>query len=346
MKNFYLHYREFLDKIVLLVVVVAVLLALVFFMGYIAPFVAGYVISLILSPLVGLIERKFAINRGVVTAVVILLGLGVLFAFVTLIISRLVTEMTALVADIPFYIESLQNTFAGLRERILNAFGSAGSALEFDALFAGFLSFVTALLQGFIEGGNFITAIPGAIFRVILTIISAFFFIKDKELIKSSVSKLLPEKMAARGRQVRLSLLEALAGYGKGQLVIMCAVGTICIMGLTVLGSPYSLFIGIGIAVFDVLPVLGSGVILVPWSIYSFLNGDTTMGTGLLIIWALCFICRQILEPRVVGRRIGLHPLMLLMSIYLGITIIGPAGFLLGPLMVLVVKSVIQTAHR
>lgn len=342
MKNLYLHNKAFLDKIVLATVALSLMFATIFFASFISPFVIGYVISLILSPIVDYIERKFGINRGLVTTVIIVLGLGLLVLIITLVVGRLVAEMTAFLSYVTSYTESLQNVVQEVRERILLAFGGTGIYIDFDAVFAGVITFATGLLQGFIEGGNFITAIPSTIFRIILTIISAFFFIKDKEMIKSSILQILPDGLVMRGREMRKSLLNALAGYAKGQMVIMCIVGTICIIGLTVLGSPYSLFIGLGIALFDVIPVLGSGAILLPWAVYSFITGNTMMGVGLLIIWALSFLSRQILEPKIVGKRIGLHPLVLLASIYAGITIIGPAGFFAGPLIALVVKLVVK----
>jgi sporulation integral membrane protein YtvI len=343
LKDFYLRNKVFFDKIMLLLVVAGLVFAAVFLMGFIGPFVAGFVISLILNPLVGLVERKWRIHRGIAAAVFLAFGIGIIFAVGGWLIGRLINEMTELVQAIPQYIGGAQEAVAGFRERIQTSLGVAGLEINFDAIFAGLLTFVTGLLQGFIEGGNIITAIPGAIFRVILTIISAFFFIKDKELIKRSLVGLFPEKMVKRGREVKESLKGALLGYIKGQLIIMSFVATICILGLMIIGSQYWMIIGIGIALFDIIPILGSGGILIPWAVYSFISGNTAFGIGLLVIWGLCFLTRQFLEPKVVGKRIGIHPIILLISIYLGITILGPFGILLGPLTVLVIKSIMET---
>ncbi|MDR2168159.1 MAG: sporulation integral membrane protein YtvI [Clostridiales bacterium] len=342
MKDFYLRNKDFFDRIVLLLVVAGFVFAAVFLMGLIGPFVAGFIISLILNPLVGLIERKWRIHRGIAAAVLILLVIGAIFAVGGWLVGRLLEQMTALVQDIPQYIGGAQEAVTGFREGLQRNFGLTGIRIDFDALFAGLLTFITGLLQGFIEGGNILTAIPGAIFKIILTIISAFFFIKDKELIKRNIYGLFPKKMQRRAGRVRESLLVALAGYVKGQLIIMTFVATICIIGLTIIGSKYSLLIGMGIALFDIIPVLGSGGILIPWAIYSFVSGNTGFGVGLLVIWGICFLTRQFLEPKIVGKRIGIHPIVLLISIYLGITIIGPIGILAGPLITLVIKSILE----
>jgi sporulation integral membrane protein YtvI len=333
MKEFYYNNKNFLDKLGLLLAIA----------GYIGPFVAGFVISLILNPLVGLIERKWRIHRGIVAAVLILLAIAAIFAIGGLIINRLINEITNLASAIPDYIESIGETLSNLRNNIQNTIGIAGFELDIDTLSSNALAFATGLLQRFIEGGNFITGIPGMILRVLLTIISAFFFIKDKELIKESLAALFPENLLKRARAVRIAILDALAGYAKGQLIIMSFVAVICIIGLTIIRSPYSLFIGIGVAVFDVIPIFGAGGILIPWIIYSFISGNVGFGIGLAVIYVLVVLTRQLLEPRVVGKQIGIHPIILLIGVYVGITTIGPIGILAGPLIIVLIKSIMES---
>jgi sporulation integral membrane protein YtvI len=342
MKDFYYNNKAFLDKLGLLLAIAALVFIAVFLMGYIGPFVAGFVISLILNPLVGLIERKWRIHRGVVAAVLILLAIAAIFAIGGFLINRLVSEMVGLAAEIPQYFEAMGETLSNIRNNLQNTIGIAGLELDFDTLLNNLLAFATGLLQRFIEGGNFITAIPGAILRVLLAIISAFFFIKDKELIKESLASLFPEKVLERVRMVRDAILDALVGYAKGQLIIMCFVSTICIIGLTIIRSPYSLFVGIGIAVFDLIPIFGAGGILIPWMIYSFVIGNISHGIGLLVIYVLVVLTRQLLEPRVVGKQIGIHPIILLIGVYVGITTIGPIGILAGPLIIVLIKSIME----
>ncbi|MCL2235996.1 MAG: sporulation integral membrane protein YtvI [Defluviitaleaceae bacterium] len=339
MKELYLRNKSFLDRLGLLLLVVAVVFAIVFLMGYVAPFVAGFVISLILSPLVDLFHRKWRINGGISAAVLILLTIGAIFALGGWLISRLVAEAGALAHSIPEYIASAQAS-------VQNLMDGWGFNVDVEAAFAGLLSFATTLLQSVVTGGNLLTGIPTAILRVLLAIISAFFFIKDKHIIRERVIALFPERIKARGRKVRQSLLYALGGYARGQGIIMSVVATICVAGLFIIGSPYALFVGIGIAIFDVIPIFGSGGIIIPWAIYSFINGNTTFAIGLLAIWGLVFLTRQLLEPRVVGNRIGIHPIILLASIYVGITVLGPVGILAGPFVTLFIKAVLEASPR
>jgi len=338
-RELYARNKPFFDRLALLLIVVATVFALVFLMGYVAPFVAGFVISLILSPLVDLLHRKWRINRGISAAVLILLTIAAIFALGGWLISRLVEEAGALAQSVPEYMEIAQTS-------VQNLVNGWGFNIDVELAFAQILSFATNLLQSVITGGNLLTGIPAAVFRVLLAIISAFFFIKDKHIIRERILSLFPERIKSRGRKVRKSLIYALGGYMRGQGIIMSVVAVICVVGLLVIGSPYAVFVGIGIAMFDVIPIFGSGGILIPWAIYSFVSGNTTFAIGLLAIWGLVFLTRQLLEPRVVGNRIGIHPIVLLASIYVGITVLGPVGILAGPLITLIIKAIMEATPK
>ncbi|MCL2396653.1 MAG: sporulation integral membrane protein YtvI [Defluviitaleaceae bacterium] len=343
MREFYRNNTAFIHKLLLLAGIAVFFVAAVFLAGYVVPFVVGYIISLILSPLVGLVHRKWGINRGVAATVLILALLGIIGVLGTLLVGRVISEMAALVQDIPNYIGSVQALFDNMMISVQNFLGNTDFEIDFSVLLNQLLTIITGLLQGALDGGGFFVAIPVAILRTILAIISAYFFIKDKERIKESFVNLLPERLVERGRLVREGLLKALVGYFKGQLIVMAFVSTICVIGLTIIGSPYALFIGMGIAVFDLIPIFGAGGILIPWALYNLLVGNFAFGIALLVIYGIVFLVRQILEPRVVGQQIGMHPLILLISVYVGITTMGPVGILSGPLIALTIKIILES---
>ncbi|MCL2855765.1 MAG: sporulation integral membrane protein YtvI [Defluviitaleaceae bacterium] len=339
MRELYKRNKTFFDRLGLLLAVALTIFVIVFLMGYVAPFVAGFIISLILSPLVDLLHRKWRLHRSISAAVLILAVVAGIFALGGWLVTRLLEEAGAMANSIPQYMASAQNG-------VENLVAGWGFNIDVEAAFASLLAFATGLVQSVISGGSLLTAIPTAVFRVLLAIISAFFFIKDKHVIRERILQLFPEGLKARGRKVRKSLAYSLVGYVKGQGIIMSVVAVICVAGLFIVGSPYALFVGIGIAMFDVIPVFGSGGILIPWAIYSFINGRTSFGVGLLAIWGLVFLTRQLLEPKVVGNRIGIHPIMLLASIYVGITLLGPVGILAGPLITLIIKAIMEAVPR
>ena len=99
-------------------------------------------------------------------------------------------------------------------------------------------------------------------------------------------------------------------------------------VGLTILGVEYSLLIAMAIAVFDILPVVGSGTIMLPWAVISLVTGDTRRGVGLLVLYVIITVIRQIIEPRIVGEHVGLHPMLTLMCMFVGLRVFGGLGLL------------------
>ncbi|MDR2182708.1 MAG: sporulation integral membrane protein YtvI [Clostridiales bacterium] len=340
MREFYLNNKNFIDKLMLLVSIAAFLALAVFVAGYVAPFVAGYVISLILSPLVTLIHNKWRIHRGLLAAVLILGLLSALFFLGSFVFDRIANEIIGLEADIQMYFANAIILIENMMARIESMLGAEWE-IDFDALLNQLLTLAVGMLQGAIQGGTF-AAIPVFILRVIIAIVSAFFFIKDKERIAQSIAALFPKHLVERYRIVRQGLLKALVGYAKGQLMVMALVTSVCFIGLIIIGSPYALFISIGIGIFDLIPVFGAGGILIPWAVYHFIAGNFSFGIGLLIIYGVVFLTRQMLEARIVGYQIGIHPILLLMSVYVGIVTMGPVGILAGPLIALTIKTTME----
>ena len=118
------------------------------------------------------------------------------------------------------------------------------------------------------------------------------------------------------------------------------------LVGLSILRVRYALLMSLIIAVVDILPILGTGTVLIPWAIFSYVTGDGGLGTGLLILYAIVLILRQLIEPRIVGSSLGLHPLATLASIYLGIKLIGLGGIFIGPAAALLVKGISRDSDK
>ena len=97
------------------------------------------------------------------------------------------------------------------------------------------------------------------------------------------------------------------------------------------------------IAVIDMLPLLGSGIVLLPWALVCFLGGDVKVGIALLVIWIIATVAHQLAEPKLLGKHIGLHPLATLMSVYIGAELFGFVGLIAGPLVAVAIKSILQT---
>jgi len=114
---------------------------------------------------------------------------------------------------------------------------------------------------------------------------------------------------------------------------------------LTLLGNRYAVLLGIGIAIVDALPILGSAMIYIPWAIASLINGDILTAAILFSTFLICQVIREILEPKLIGNRIGIKPLYTLMSMFVGLKLFSIAGFFLGPIGLLIIITVYKVIY-
>lgn len=135
---------------------------------------------------------------------------------------------------------------------------------------------------------------------------------------------------------------KGIKGYIKSQLILMMITLIILSISLTIIDVPHPILISLGISILDILPIVGSGIVMVPWAIISFIVGNNQLGISLAIVYAILIIIRQIIEPRILGKEIGIRPLYTFIATILGSMILGPIGVILGPLIAVVINSVLK----
>lgn len=312
--------------------------------SYIAPFVAGYLISLIMEPFIRLLTDKNKINRGVAALLCVLLIAAFLGGIGTGIILKLVAEAKSFISGIPDYVQDIALAFDRLKGLFSYQFSFIPDSFQHLLHTSGqtMMSGMTGSLgEGIKQGSlNIVVSIPSVILGFLLSVISAFFFMKDKHMISHFMKAHSPSWLMKKTKVMKDGVIYAIKGYFKAQLALMSITAIICISGLLILGYPYALFVGLGIAAVDALPVFGTGMILWPWAAYYLIMDDYMNAVGLLAIYGIVFIVRQSLEPRILGAQIGIHPLVTLMSIYIGLKVFGVPGLFLGPALVVIVKMI------
>lgn len=141
-------------------------------------------------------------------------------------------------------------------------------------------------------------------------------------------------------RRVINDAKKGIGGYFKAQLIMMLMTFIIFSIGLVLIDAPFPLLFGFIIAVVDVLPVLGSGIIMIPWTIISFIKGSSDFAIALAIVYLVATLVRQILEPKIIGDKIGIRPLYTFIATIAGSLIFGPIGIILGPIISVIIKSI------
>lgn len=320
-----------------LIVLYAVKLAF----SYLAPFIAAFILSLIIEPIVRLFQ-KIRLGRGISVLLSIVLFLGGFIAFSAFAITRIVYELIKLYEKLPNYYNMLYNFSAEIAQKATDfylqlppeALNIVQNMLKtvFDNVTA-FLSRTTTMLIGILS------VLPSTVIFLLITLIATFFLTKDKYIIKDFVFRQLPPIWSTKLASLKTDLFEALLGFLKAQSIILSVTFLESFIGLTLIGIDYAFILAVIIALVDILPVFGTGGIYVPWAITNIITGNYRLGIALLILYGIITVVRYMIEPKVVGQQLGIHPVVTLMSMFVGLKLIGPAGIILGPTTVVTIKA-------
>lgn len=307
--------------LVILLMCVAVPKLLVFFM----PFVIGWIISMIANPLVHFLEKKLKVVRKHGSMITIIGVLAAVILVGYLAGAKLVSEAINLIDSVPQIYENFQEDFEEIGDNLQIFYDRLPKSMQKN------ISNVTENLSGYISGavqaigeptfeaaGNFAKNVPGTLIGIIMCIISAYFFTADRENILNLLEKSIPDGIWKRCSTVISDLKHVVGGYFKAQFKIMGVVYIILVIGLLILKVDYVLLVGLLIAFLDALPFFGTGTVLGPWAILKILSKDYTMAVGLIILYLVTQLVRQLIQPKMVGDSIGMNPLATLIFMYIG----------------------------
>ena len=348
MRTFYQKNRTVIHKALFLAgFILLVYLFIKYLFAYVAPFALGFLVSLPLNKAAGFFERKAKIPRGLSALFLIVVCILLIAVLGTSVAARVGREAESFSNNLPQYAEDARRMLAEAQAGLDSLLDLVPAELQepYDKVISDLFSSATSLIGSGVRAGSvgLVVRLPNIFMTIILTILSTFFFIKDKKLIAASVGSKMPKWLTMNLDIIRKGLFGALGGYVKAQAIIMSVTASIAVIGLAILRSPYALVMGLLISFIDAVPVFGSGFILWPWIAISLIMGDFPLAIGLAVIYGCIFVSRQFLEPKVLGQQIGLHPLLTLMSMYAGVRVFGVLGFLVGPVIVLVVKAIMKS---
>ncbi len=342
MINFYKNNKKHIDNILVLTsFILLIYIFIVYIFKFVAPFLFAFIVSLIMEPLVRFLNEKLKINRGIAAIfciIILVLSVGIMGTYL---FSKIWKEAQSFIIDLPFYIKEVSNILIDFQ---LKFNYDEVIPLELKSFFENIVPNIVSYTTTFLGEGvkdkslSFFSFLPKTFMWVILFVISTFFFIKDKFIIRKAVIDNCPIIILKYYQLFKKGIFDALGGYIKAQTVIMSIIAIINILGLIIIRYPYALFMGIIIALIDALPVFGSGAIILPWCVISFISGDFTKAISLLILYVINFLIRQLIEPKILSSQIGVYPLITLMSIYIGLKVFGALGFIIGPIIVITIK--------
>ena len=334
---------------ILYIVLVLIVVYLLFKLGiFLFPFTLALFFSILTQPFSRFLQKKLKFSQKIATIVSIILFLVIFLAFISLSALRLSGEIYKLSINLNKYSKDFQSLWNHTIDRVYSLLGyfPEGFDEQLKSSINGFIRMVTSKLGSFINSLiNFITSIPTIILYICITILSTFFISLDKKKIMTFLEQQFPETWIKKVYNIKREMFNVLGSYIRAQIILM----TICFFELLIsfnllsflkFNLPYPLIFSIIICIIDALPILGAGAVLLPWSLISFATGDIKLGLALLGIYFLVLSVRQMLEPKLISQNLGVHPLVTLISMYSGFKFFGVIGFLIGPVVMIILKNV------
>ncbi|WP_307256977.1 sporulation integral membrane protein YtvI [Oikeobacillus pervagus] len=318
------------------------------------PFIIAFIIALSINPLVDFLERRLKMPRTASVIVSIMIIMGAFIGIITLLITEIVSGANYLGNVLPGHVQTLvqfiqnfitaqiipiyeqatlifKNLEMNQQETIIDNIQSVGQSI---ASTAG--SFLQNLFQGL---PNLITWIPNAATVLIFSLLATFFISKDWNRLKTRFTPYLPDKARSSGRRIFEDLKKALFGFIKAQLTLISITTVIVLIGLLILRVKYAITIALIAGIVDILPYLGTGTVFVPWIIYEVITGNLSLAIGLLVLYIIIIVQRQIMEPKVLSSSIGLDPLATLIALFVGFKLVGFLGLIIGPVTLVILKT-------
>lgn len=318
--------------------------AIVVVIGYFAfpfflPFILALIVAMILEPLIGFMMRRFKLNRMISSATI----LTIFFAFIIwvafLSIKRLVVEGVELTKKVPELYESLVNNkffigdfYNGLsdsnKEYINSTIGDIVSKItEFITKYAGNL---VGILMAF----------PGYFIAALVFIVATYIISIELPFLKTAFLRFFEEGRSRSKMELVINKLkDAVIGFLQAQIIFSTLTFIICLIGLIILKFELVIVLSLLIVFVDLLPIVGTGTVLVPWGAYLLITGNLYQGLGLIILFLFITVFRRVIEPKLLGSAMGLNPLLTLVAMYIGLQLMGLVGMFIFPAILIIIQA-------
>lgn len=324
-------------------VIVGVYLTFKVLFPLVAPFLLAYLLVVMLNPLIEKIRRKLPVHKGLLAGILILLLVLLLGALGFILCELALKELKQLFANWRIYRvwgESYVNQCCcGLEDFFGMKSGALTNYVQ-EELPNWFNNIKTKAIPSLMQSSFGYMKQTIAVFSAFFVgIVAAILMLSDYGTLHKSIRKMPFYKDC---RLIKNRMLKAGLVFLRAQFIIMAIIAALCSVTLLCMGNPYGLLIGLAIGFLDALPMLGTGLVLVPWGIIALLQGQIWQGIVLLALYGATSLTREFLEPKLMGNQIGLPPVLFLASVYWGLYLFGIWGVVLGPIGTILVVEILK----
>lgn len=331
------HFGKIILNLFLAVVVfVVVVFVLPKVIKFFVPFVVGAVIALCASPIVHFLEKRMKIKRKTGSAFTIVLAVGLVAVLLYGVGHFLLEQAEGFVANLPQMWQTISDDFAQAGNKLQVIFNKMPKPVreEWAMLGENIQQYAGELIGNLSSPtmervGEFAKNVPGFLVSVVMALLSSYFFVANKEEVQEYYRKFVPRALKDKIGIVYRCLKKAFGGYIVAQLKIEVWIYMILFIGLKIAGVNYVSLVALGIAFLDLLPVFGTGTVLIPWAIIKLVGGHYTTAVILIALWGIGQLVRQLIQPKIVGETLGMPPIPTLFLLYIGWEISGVWGMIL-----------------
>lgn len=307
------------------------------------PFLIGLAIAVIFRRIIDFLEKKLRIKRVVVSILILIIFYGILILILFLVSARVFTFLEDLFGQLPdLYRNTIEPAIKKIANNLMEKFPDVKPYIE------EFVQDISVTLFSVVKNAStrvitYITGLagklPSLLIKLIFTVVSSFFFTIDYYKISEFVVRQFPAERRKMVMRLKQKGMGTIMKFIKAYAAIIAITFTELSVGFWILGIQNPALFGAMVAFIDILPILGTGAVLIPWAITALVLGNTKIGIGMFILYIIITVVRQAVEPKIVGEQIGLHPIITLILMYVGAQLMGVLGLLLLPVIATIIKT-------
>lgn len=339
--------QSFKKIINIILIIITLYLSYKFFKFY-SPFLIGYIISLSIEPIIRKLSDNTNLSRKSSSIIIMFLVFSILIVIIAWGITATISEASNLLDKLNFYINKIVTYIDVLiKEFQFNKFNLPDNIKVLiqnssKELFSNLTNMLKVLLNSVLET---VYAIPKIAIYLVITILATYFISSDKFYILDRIEHHIPRKMVDKvGKKIE-AIKKNLGNYIKAEGILFAVAFILYLIGLYIfkiigMDVKYPFLIALLILTLDIIPILGAGTIVIPWIVILFINGNKPLAFSLLGLYVLNIAVREFIEPKIVSKKIGIHPIFTLIAMYTGFKIIGFIGMILGPIILIILKNI------
>lgn len=302
------------------------------------PFILAFIMTATINPLKNFLVRRLHTSSAVAVITSMIIEIGGLGVIIVLLVIRLVREIQDIYIHWPNYNEWLQHLFAHWFAKVeIYYLKLPGNNIEtINNTVKEFINSIPSVLAYIL---SFAAKIPEMIIVIVIAVVSTFFMSSGSKRYLTEFLLIFPNEWREHLSELGRDFSRAFAGFIRAEFIIFLITLFFSITGLLIIHTRYAIVIGTITGLFGILPVLGVGIVLVPWSILAFFSGHSLLAIELLLLTVFITILRHIIEPKILGDNVGLDPLFVLISMYIGLESTGVIGLILGPFILIAYQA-------